>query len=453
MLITLPQAEGTAPLYLRLINKIKQQIHSGEIAAGEKMPSLRHLADDLGVSRTTAEAAYNQLVAEGYLLAEPKRGYFAAGIAARPMAEVDLPSTPTNTTPLRYDFGNNYIDSSLFPAAVWKRCLGHAPQNAPLLAGYGDPQGEPYLRQTLARYSHEARSVICTPQQIVIGAGIQSLLQILLAVLDEAPHAVAFEEPGFTKAEQLFKMAGWQVGHFDSEQLSPNLPPLLYVSPSNPYKGRSLSPQGRLNLLQWARQNGSYILEDDYNGEFRYFTHPISSLQGMSGGQNVIYCGSFSRILLPSLRISYLVLPQSLLPAYSRVKNLYNQTSSSIEQFALAEFIASGNLRRHIKKMRRRYAVKNTLLRSALAKIFGGKISIMAYESGLHIRLAVHTDSTAQRLAQQAATAGIHILPVSATTAYADNKPAAPEILLSFAGIAEDDIEPALQELQKVWGL
>ena len=205
--------------------------------------------------------------------------------------------------------------------------------------------------------------------------------------------------------------------------------------------------------MQWARQNGSYILEDDYNGEFRYFTHPISSLQGMSGGQNVIYCGSFSRILLPSLRISYLVLPQSLLPAYSRVKNVYNQTSSSIEQFALAEFIASGNLRRHIKKMRRRYAVKNTLLRSALAKIFGGKISIMAYESGLHIRLAVHTNSTAQLLAQQAAGAGIHILPVSPTTAYADNKPAAPEILLSFAGIAEDDIEPALQELQKVWGL
>ena len=435
MLITLPQAEGNAPLYLRLINKIKQQIHSGEISAGEKMPSLRHLADDLGVSRTTAEAAYNQLVAEGYLLAEPKRGYFAAGIAARPIAEVDLPSTPANTPPLRYDFGNNYIDSSLFPAAVWKRCLGHALQNAPLLAGYGDPQGEPYLRQTLARYSHEARSVICTPQQIVIGAGIQSLLQILLAMLDKAPHAVAFEEPGFTKAEQLFKTASWQVGHFDSEQLTPNLPPLLYVSPSNPYKGRSLSPQGRLNLLQWARQSGSYILEDDYNGEFRYFTHPISSLQGMSGGQNVIYCGSFSRILLPSLRISYLVLPQS------------------IEQFALAEFIASGNLRRHIKKMRRRYAVKNTLLRSALSKIFGGKISIMAYESGLHIRLAVHTNSTAQRLAQQAASAGIHILPVSPTAAYADNKPASPEILLSFAGIAEDDIEPALQELQKVWGL
>ena len=449
MLITLPQADNSAaPLYLRLLNEIKRKIHSGEIAAGEKMPSLRHLAADLEVSRTTAEAAYNQLIAEGYLLAEAKRGYFAAGLAARradnTSTELPAPQRPA----IRYDFGNNYIDSSLFPTAQWKRCLGHALQNAQLLAGYGDPQGEPYLRQTLARYSHEARSVICTPQQIVIGAGIQSLLEILLAVLGELPHAAAFEEPGFTKAEQICKMAGWQLSRFDTEHLYNELPQLLYVSPSNPYKGRSLSPHGRLRLLQWAQQTGTYILEDDYNGEFRYFTHPISSLQGMGGGQNVIYCGSFSRILLPSLRISYLVLPPNLLPAYSRVRHLYNQTSSSIEQFALAEFIASGALRRHIKKMRRRYAVKNTLLRSALAKIFGNKISIMAYESGLHIRLAVHAPGTAAQLAQQALQAGIHILPVSAAT-----PGSAPEILLSFAGIAEEDIEPALFNLKEVWEL
>lgn len=445
MVINLSEADANSPLYLRLISEIKQKIHSGEIRAGEKMPSLRRLADDLNVSRTTAEAAYNQLVAEGYLFAEAKRGYFAANITTHPAENKSVPADLETTTPLRYDFGNNYIDSSLFPTSVWKRCLGHALQNAPLLAGYGDPQGEPYLRSTLSRYSHEARSVICTPEQIVIGAGIQSLLQILLAVFAKAQHSIAFEEPGFTKAEQVFKMAGWQVKHFDSEHLHNLLPPLLYVSPSNPYKGRSLSPQGRLNLLQWIRSTDGYILEDDYNGEFRYFTHPISSLQGMGGGQNIIYCGSFSRILLPSLRISYMVLPQNLLPVYNRIKPLFNQTSSSIEQFALAEFIAAGDLRRHIKKLRRRYAVKNTLLRNALEKIFGNKISIMAYESGLHIRLAVHLDTNAQTLAQKAREAGIHILPVAA----ADN--AAPEILLSFAGIAEEDIEPALKILQKVW--
>ncbi len=447
MVINMPQANCSSPLYLRLIAEIKQKIHSGEIGAGEKMPSLRRLANDLNVSRTTAEAAYNQLVAEGYLFAEAKRGYFAANITTRPAENKTAPAELKPGTPLRYDFGNNYIDSSLFPAAIWKRCLGHALQNAPLLAGYGDPQGEPYLRSTLARYSHEARSVICSPEQIVIGAGIQSLLQILLAVFSSAQHSIAFEEPGFTKAEQIFKMAGWQVNRFDSEHLHNLLPPLLYVSPSNPYKGRSLSPQGRLNLLEWIRNTGGYILEDDYNGEFRYFTHPISSLQGMGGGQNIIYCGSFSRILLPSLRISYMVLPQNLLPVYNNIKQLYNQTSSSIEQFALAEFIASGNLRRHIKKLRRRYAVKNTLLRNALEKIFGDKISIMAYESGLHIRLAVKLNTDARTLAKKALTAGIHILPVAAAGS------TAPEILLSFAGIAEEDIEPALKMLKEVWDM
>ena len=448
MLITLNDStKNKMPLYLRLLTEIKQKIHSGEIAAGEKMPSLRHLADDLNVSRTTAEAAYSQLVAEGYLLAKPKSGYFAAAIAPQMQKQKAAANRKQDTVTMRYDFGNNYIDSSLFPAALWKRCLGHALKNAALLAGYGDPQGEPYLRSTLARYSYEARSVICAPEQIIIGAGVQSLLEILPAVLKDAPHAVAFEEPGFAKAEHIFTMSGWQVSHFRTENLHNGLPHLLYVSPSNPYKGRSLSPQGRLNLLRWAQTNKAYILEDDYNGEFRYFTHPISSLQGMSGGQNVIYCGSFSRILLPSLRISYFVLPQSLLPAYNRIKHLYNQTSSSIEQFALAEFIASGELRRHIKKTRRRYAVKNSLLRTALAKIFGDKISIMAYESGLHIRLAVHTSASAAGLYRQAMAQGIHILPVTAAGGRF------PEILLSFAGIAENDIEPALLELKKVWQL
>ena len=162
MLITLPQADKKDfPLYLHLINEIKSKIHSGEIAAGEKMPSLRKLAHDLEVSRTTAEAAYSQLVAEGYLIASPKRGYFAGSIVSRKPQKV-LPPQKPSAAAIRYDFGNNYIDSSLFPASLWKRCLGHALQNSALLAGYGNPQGEPYLRSTLARYSHEARKYLLT---------------------------------------------------------------------------------------------------------------------------------------------------------------------------------------------------------------------------------------------------------------------------------------------------
>ena len=276
-----------------------------------------------------------------------------------------------------------------------------------------------------------ARGVICSPEQIVIGAGVQSLLQILIDILQPDITSIALEAPGFAQAERLFTSHGWQVRHFSTDQLETSLPRLLYVSPSNPYKGRSLSPQQRLNLLRWATQQQTYLLEDDYNGEFRYFGRPVSSLQGMSDGRTVIYLGSFSRLLLPSLRISYMVLPPLLLDRYRQLGHLYNQTSSTIEQLALADFIAAGALRRHVKRLRRLYSNKNTLLRQALTEIFGSRVIVRAYESGLHLRLAVVTQQTADTLSERALENGVRILPVY------DSNGNLPEILLSFVGIQE----------------
>ncbi|MCD7874828.1 MAG: PLP-dependent aminotransferase family protein, partial [Acidaminococcaceae bacterium] len=285
---------------------------------------------------------------------------------------------------VRYNFANNYIDPVSFPTKLWRRYLNRALKNKDLLAGYGEPQGETALRRTLAKYSSAARGVICTPEQIVIGAGVQSLLQILIDILQPDITGIALEAPGFAQAERLFASHGWQVSHFSTEQLEAALPRLLYVSPSNPYKVRSMSPQQRLALLRWAARQQAYLLEDDYNGEFRYFSRPVSSLQGMSDGSTVIYLGSFSRLLLPSLRISYMVLPPLLLERYRQLGHLYNQTSSTIEQLALADFIDVGALRRHVKRLRKLYSSKNVLLRQALAEIFGNKIIVRAYESRLH---------------------------------------------------------------------
>lgn len=172
---------------------------------------------------------------------------------------------------------------------------------------------------------------------------MQSLLQILIDILQPDITSIALEAARLCPGRNGFLLLhGWQVRHFSTDQLETSLPRLLYVSPSNPYKGRSLSPQQRLNLLRWATQQQTYLLEDDYNGEFRYFGRPVSSLQGMSDGRTVIYLGSFSRLLLPSLRISYMVLPPLLLDRYRQLGHLYNQTSSTIEQLALADFIAAG---------------------------------------------------------------------------------------------------------------
>lgn len=447
MLLTnlkLDQQAGT-PLYTQIIEAIKNQLYHDQIAAGDRLPSVRKLAAALQISRTTVESAYNQLVADGYLQNEPKRGYFAAALAGL-RQHSDAPVTQSIEPPaVRYNFANNYIDPAAFPAELWRRYLNRALKNKNLLAGYGEPQGETALRRTLAKYSAAARGVICAPEQIVIGAGVQSLLQILIDILQPDITAIALEAPGFAQAERLFTSHGWQVRHFSTERLEASLPQLLYISPSNPYKGRSLSPQQRLALLRWAAQQRAYLLEDDYNGEFRYFGRPVSSLQGMSDGNTVIYLGSFSRLLLPSLRISYMVLPPLLVERYRQLGHLYNQTSSTIEQLALADFIAAGALRRHVKRLRKLYSNKNTLLRQALTEIFGSRIIVRAYESGLHLRLAVDTGLTAEELAAQALQKGVRILPVY------DSNGTLPEILLSFAGIQENEIRPALLQLKKTW--
>ena len=456
----LPDMFSKEPLYLQIGQFIKQQIRSGQLPPGTKLPSIRHLAAALQISRTTAETCYSQLMAEGFLESLPQKGYYVADLLLSHPRPAKTNKTKTNPA-ARYDFANNYIDATTFPAALWRRHVSRALRDKDMLSGYGDPQGELLLRQVLAEYSHESRGVLCTPEQIVIGAGIQSLLEILAAVLQDtvfqkkdragAPMpsiepmpSVALEEPGFPQAEEIFKRKQWKTDHFAIENLNTELPPVLYVSPSNPYKGRSLTPEQRRSLIRWSMDCQTYILEDDYNGEFRYFSTPVTSLQGMSNGDYIIYLGSFSRLLLPSLRLSYAVLPATLLPAYEKVKRLYNQTSSTIEQLALAYFIKEGSLRRHVKKLKHLYKEKNTLLRQCLSRYFGGRVQILSYESGLHMRIAVQSQLASTELAEKALAVGIRVIPVKTETPL-------PELLFSFAGIQSQDIEPAVKLLSKCW--
>lgn len=457
------------PAYMQLVNFIKNQVHQKELAAGNRLPSIRKLAEALDISRTTVETAYSILVADGYLTNQPQRGYYVTELAAEepgpsesspPCLEHPGSPPPSSTASggfagpsCRYNFANNYVDAATFPADLWRRHLNKVLTNKEALRTYGDFQGEPDLRRALADYSRQSRGVICTPGQIVVGAGVQSLLVILAALLKDELKAVsvtpslALEKPGFPQAEEVFYREGWQINHFAIEQLELGSRPeslrprVLYVSPSNPYKGRSLTSAQRLELLHWCRKTGGYVLEDDYNGEFRYFARPLTSLQGLSDGENIIYLGSFSRLLLPSLRISYLVLPLPLLPAYKRIGYLYNQTSSTIEQLALASFIDAGLLRRHVKRLRKIYNGKNTLLRRYLQQYLGTRAEVLAYESGLHLHLKVHSPLSSRELAEKALAAGVKIIPVQGTR----------EVLLSFAGIDEDDIQPAVKLLAETW--
>lgn len=434
------------PDYLQLLDFIKAQIHSGALPAGSRMSSIRKLADALLVSRTTVETAYNILVADGYLLSKPQRGFYVATLSNIPA------TTPVQAAgsaahagrPPRYDFANNYVDAATFPVASWRRHLNYALRDPAALSTFGSFQGEPVLRQALADYSRDSRSVAASPEQIVTGAGIQNLLGILAALLGTqlpAPHSLALELPGFPQAEEIFTRQGWQVEHFSLSRLDRVQAPVLYLAPGNPYRGQSLTSLQRQALLHWSEQPGRYLLEDDYNGEFRYYSRPVSSLQGLSDGNHIIYLGSFSRLLLPSLRLSYLVLPPALLPLYARVGPLYNQTASTMEQLALASFIREGSLRRHLRKLRHLYNQKNSWLRHCLEQELGTRVQILANESALHLRITVSGGVTSEVRTRQALSIGVRVLPVPGTG----------EILLSIAGIAHKDIAPAVQLLAQAW--
>ncbi len=445
--------DSRKPMYLQLCHFIREEIRKQHMRPGDRLPSIRKLARALGVSRTTVETCYSQLLGEGWLVSSPQRGHFVADLL--PRKKQPLPPSAPEKKPCRYDFANNYIDGTTFPENLWRRHLKKVLADNTALTTYGDPQGEEALRQVLSRYSHDARGVVCSPEQIVVGAGIQSLLEILAALLADTlfpeDRAVAMENPGFPQAEEVFRRQGWDIRHFDVEDVTGEKgekpASLLFLSPSNPYKGRSLTPAQRRQLLRWCRREDAYILEDDYNGEFRYFSTPVSSLQGMSDGIHIIYLGSFSRLLLPSLRISYMVLPPALLPAYRRLRPLYNQTSSTLEQLALAAFIEEGNLRRHVKRLRRLYAGKNALLRQALERHFGKRLRILAYESGLHIRIALKSRHTSARLVEIAERNGVNVLDILPEL----QEKGEPQLLLSFAGIAMEDIPPAVKLLAECW--
>lgn len=446
----LSQPASPLPIYRQLADYFKEQINLGHLPAHSRLPSIRKLAAALSLSRTTIETAYEVLVAEGYIASQPQKGFLVLELINSPRLNPTL-TAQSAVNPIRYNFANNYIDSSSLDTKLWRRCINNTLKNPAAIASYGEAQGELFLRTTLAKYSYEARGVLASPQQIVIGAGVQSLLEILIGILQPAHHRLALEAPGFPQAEKIFADHNWEVETFQLEALHEQLPQLLLVSPSNPYKGHLMTTEERLALLRWSKKTGGLILEDDYNGEFRYFARPISALQGMAGGENIIYLGSFSRLVMPALRISYLVLPLQLVERYQQTAQLYNQTSSTIEQLALAEFIAGGHLRRHVRKLRKIYAQKNELLRAALLSTFGEQISIRDYTSGLHLRLAVHTLATAETLTAQALAAGLKILPVHQTAAPTNSQTSPPEILLSFVGIDEKDIVPAIKSLKQAW--
>ena len=304
--------------YLRVYHYYRNLILSGQMKSETKLPSIRKGASELQMSRTTMENAYMLLAAEGYIVSRPQSGYYVTDIAEKQEEGRKIASRHVRKqeNPVVYDFATSNVDKESFRFELWRRYMKSAMRQDERLLSYGEPQGEQEFREVLSEYIQKTRSVICSPDQIVIGAGIQSLLHILCP-LNHKKRTVFFRDSEFVQGMTVFEDHNYRIAGSAEEEIG-----MYYVSPSQMTRFGGVMPiQERLELVGRAEKEHFLIIEDDYNSEFKYFQKPVPSLQGLSGGRNVIYLGTFSKMLLPSIRISYMILPPELMETYEKRKN------------------------------------------------------------------------------------------------------------------------------------
>ncbi|XCP86922.1 PLP-dependent aminotransferase family protein [Roseburia hominis] len=434
------------PRYLRVYNYYKDLILSGTMAAGTKLPSIRKGSAQLQMSRTTMETAYMLLAAEGYIASRPQSGYYVTDIAQRQSGRTGAlgAQKKREETRIEYDFVTQGVDRESFRFELWRRYMKSALRQDERLLSYGEPQGEQEFREVLGGYLQEMRSVICTPDQIVIGAGVQTLLQILCPLLKERGK-IAFHNPEFLQGRAVFEDYGFEMADNYREEGTG----MYYISPSQMAKWEGVMPiADRLNLVGEASERKLLLIEDDYNSEFRYFQRPTPSLQGLAGGRGVVYLGTFSKMLLPSIRMSFMVLPPELLGEYEKRKNNYNQTASKAEQIAITQFIRDGHLAGQIRKSRKIHLAKAAELARAARNVFGERVQTRIEEAGFHVMLSFQTEKSSREIAGKARSAGVAVIPVPEAAPGVQETGEA-TVMLVCANVASQDYEAAMEQLRR----
>ena len=397
-LTTALDAASDVPLYEQLYRSLAAEMRTGAVPAGTRMPGKRRLAAELSVSVNTVDAAYQMLAAEGYLEARERSGFYVQEYLALP--ESAAPAAPPKAEavpkqrPIRYDLSTRGVDPGLFPFRTWARLQKELLYSSPELLTHGDAQGDLALRQALAGYLEEYRGVRCGAHQIVVGAGLEYLLGLLAPLL---PGPAAVENPGYPRAKQVLENNGVPCccvpvdgDGLSVAALNRSDAAVCYVTPSHQFPTGVTMPAGRrAELLHWAARcpGRRYIIEDDYDSEFRFDTRPLPSLQGMAGADGpVVYLSTCSRSLAPSIRIAYMVLPEQLLPAWHAKYRLYSSTVSRFEQQTLARFITGGYFTRHLARERVAYKARRDALTAALQEAFAPEeLHLTGLHTGLHL--------------------------------------------------------------------
>ncbi|QOX63079.1 PLP-dependent aminotransferase family protein [Anoxybacterium hadale] len=443
--------------------QIRKKIVSGLLKAGDRLPSTRELSKDLGVARNTVLTAYELLVSEEFLYSLPGAGFYVGPEISRVKQPVQIgdsiaASLSDMTLPnelINFDSGLPALD--LFPRSKWNHAAAKALNEAPAsVLGYDDPQGRPELREALSGYLKRTRGIECRPEQIIITSGTKQGLTLVAKSLLNDKSEVWIEDPTNENVKQIFLYHTNKIIPFsvDEHGITPYLfprdrkPTLIFVTPSHQFPMGGILPiKRRLELVEFARKSGCYILEDDYDSEFTYQGLPANSLYEFDS-KYVIHAGTFSKTMFPSLRLGYLVVPNKLVPLIREWKRLADHHSNSIYQLALMRFLESGEMERHIRRMKKVYLSRRDHLLALLRKYFGDNVTVYGFHAGMHIVAEFVGGSFPEETIRQLLNRGIYVVPVEKHAIVKGNHSS--QIILGYASLCYDDMERGLEILKEV---
>ena len=467
-----------APLYRQLTDWFRQAILDGRLRAGQRLPSTRGLAKELGISRIPVLSAYEQLLAEGYLesavgagtrvarslpgdTASPARPS-AAGAArrkvARRVAATQLPEPMWLKNEGAFRVGLPALEH--FPSKVWTRLITrHARSTSRDAMVYGDPLGQLPLREAIAGYLGTFRGVRCEAAQILVTTGSQQGLQCAAQALTDPGDKVWLEDPGYPGARQAFALAGARLVpvRVDGEGLDVAFgirrardARLAYITPSHQFPlGSTLSATRRMALLDWAERGGAWIVEDDYDSEYRFGGRPLSALQGSDAGGRVIYVGSFSKVMFPALRLGYVVVPRELMPAFKVIRDATDTFTATLQQAAMADFIREGHFARHLRRTRQVYRERYAVLVEAIARELAGTLELVGTDTGMHLSAFLPEGVDDVEFTRRAAVAGVSVRPLSICYL---QPPKRGGLILGYGGATPAQIRDGVRILKQLLG-
>jgi GntR family transcriptional regulator/MocR family aminotransferase len=477
-----------APLYLQLYDWFRGAIIAGQMRPGQRVPSTRILATELKISRIPVLNAYEQLLAEGYFEARVGAGTCVAGsipdealnaaagktrtlqpapkfhtqLAARRMSRrgavlTELPAQSWLNVLGAFRVSLPALDH--FPMGVWSKLMArHYRRPAAAIMAYGDAMGYQPLREAIAGYLGASRAVRCDASQILVTTGSQQGLQLSAQVLVDPKDRVLMEEPGYPSARQAFHAAGAELIPIPVDEEGLNIAQLLaagrrgrnaravYITPSHQYPlGMTMSATRRMQLLNWAARTGAWIIEDDYDSEYRFDSRPVASLQGLDTSARVIYVGTFSKVMFPALRVGYLVVPKDLVSAFSAARDAADVFSATLYQAVLTDFIREGHFARHIRRMRMLYMERRRTLTEEIRSQLGGRLELIGAKAGVHLTALLPLGSDDVAISKRAAASGVSATPLS--TCYMKSR-ARGGLILGYGGVDAQQIRAGIRKLR-----